>query len=267
ELAAVRPPEPDADAVSAGATLSEQDRVATVKDSTTAGKSTQTTPATPGSSTSTIAALKEPKVWTNERRILVRAIVLLLLALAGFLMWPHHQEAPMQANQPTIENLNRPSKSAEAQLADQGNAAANFNLGLRYENGDGVPKDLGKAAELYQKAADQGYARAQVNLGWLYENGWGVSKALGKAAELYQKAADQGNAAAQNNLGTLYEKGEGVPKDLERARELYQKAADQGNQYAIATRNRLSKPAEPKLTDQENAATQFSLGQQYQFGR
>ena len=36
-----------------------------------------------------------------------------------------------------------------------GYAEAQYNLGLLYENGEGVPKDLGKAAELYQKAADQ----------------------------------------------------------------------------------------------------------------
>jgi TPR repeat protein len=41
-------------------------------------------------------------------------------------------------------------------LTDQGNAATQFNLGLRYATGASVPNDLGKAAELYQKAADQG---------------------------------------------------------------------------------------------------------------
>ena len=117
-----------------------------------------------------------------------------------------------------------------------------------------MPKDLGKAVELYQKAADQGNADAQINLGWLYENGEGVPKDLRKAAELYQKAADQGNASAQDNLGWLYENGQGVPKDLGKARELYQKAADQGNQSAIEKLNKLSTPAEPKLTDQEDAA-------------
>ena len=70
---------------------------------------------------------------------------------------------------------------------------------------------------------------AQSNLGWLYQSGQGVPKDLGKAAELYQKAADQGNVFAQNNLGLLYQSGEGVPKDLRKAAELYQKAADQGN--------------------------------------
>ena len=104
-----------------------------------------------------------------------------------------------------------------------------------------VPKDLGKAAELYQKAADQGYARAQTNLGWFYENGRGVPKDLGKAAESYQKAADQGYARAQtDDLGWFYENGRGVPKDLGKAAELYQKAANQGNQTAIANLKRLS---------------------------
>jgi TPR repeat protein len=66
-----------------------------------------------------------------------------------------------------------------------------------------------------------------------------VPKDLGKAAELYQKAADQGNANAQNNLGVSYENGQGVPKDLRKAAELYQKAADQGNQSAIGSLKRL----------------------------
>ena len=81
--------------------------------------------------------------------------------------------------------------------------------GWLYENGQGVPKDLAKAAELYQKAADQGSADAQNNLGVLYANGQGVPKDLRKAAELYQKAADQGYANAQNNLGVLYANGAG----------------------------------------------------------
>lgn len=46
---------------------------------------------------------------------------------------------------------------AEAQSADQEKAGTNFNLGLRYQTGEGVRKDLSKAAELYLKAANQGY--------------------------------------------------------------------------------------------------------------
>jgi TPR repeat protein len=113
--------------------------------------------------------------------------------------------------------------------ADQGNAYAQFNLGWLYENGQGVQKDLGKAAEFYQKAADQGFDNAEYNLGVLYANGRGVQKDLRKAAELFQKAADQGFAPAQHNLGLAYDHGRGVPKNLAKAAELYQKAADQGS--------------------------------------
>ena len=256
---------------------SQQDSVATVpaKHPTTPMKSTQAAPtaASQVPSTSSIAALKESKVWTSERGILVSAIVLFLFAFAGVLIW----SAAKQGNQPAISNLNTPSKPAEAQLADQQDAATNFSLGRRYYHGEGVPKDLGKAAELYQKAADQGLDRAQFNLGRLYEYGEGVPKDLGKAAELYQKAADQGFdraqcglagfyyfgkavpkdlgkaaeffqkaadqglADAQYGLGVLYENGEGVPKDLAKARVLYQAAADQGFELAITRLKVLSR--------------------------
>jgi TPR repeat protein len=49
-------------------------------------------------------------------------------------------------------------------VADQGNADAQTKLALQYQTGQGLPKDLGKAAELYQKAADQGNQRAIANL-------------------------------------------------------------------------------------------------------
>ena len=41
-------------------------------------------------------------------------------------------------------------------LADQGNAAAQYNLGLMYEQGQGVPQDYAAAVSWYRKAADQG---------------------------------------------------------------------------------------------------------------
>ena len=59
------------------------------KDSTMPVTSTQTTPTTlPVSSTSSMPALKQLEVWASHRLLLVTGIVLLLLALAGFLMWP-----------------------------------------------------------------------------------------------------------------------------------------------------------------------------------
>jgi TPR repeat protein len=58
--------------------------------------------------------------------------------------------------------------------AEQGEADAQFNLGLLYANGEGVPQDYAEARTWYLKAAEQGDAKAQFNLGLLYSHGWGV---------------------------------------------------------------------------------------------
>uniref|UniRef100_A0A914VDN6 CARD domain-containing protein n=1 Tax=Plectus sambesii TaxID=2011161 RepID=A0A914VDN6_9BILA len=60
--------------------------------------------------------------------------------------------------------------------AEQGNADAQFNLGLMYENGQSVPKSYKQAVKWYKKSAEQGDADGQFNLGKMYKNGWGVPK-------------------------------------------------------------------------------------------
>jgi TPR repeat protein len=58
-------------------------------------------------------------------------------------------------------------------LAKQGQAVAQYQLGLLSANGQGVPKDDAEARQWYEKAAAQGHANAQVNLGSLYDYGRG----------------------------------------------------------------------------------------------
>ena len=59
--------------------------------------------------------------------------------------------------------------------AEQGNATAQFNLGLKYELGEGIPKNYTESVKWYRLAAEQGNAQAQYNLGVMYENGEGVN--------------------------------------------------------------------------------------------
>ena len=67
--------------------------------------------------------------------------------------------------------------------------------------------------------AEQGEARAQYKLGVMYDWGYGVTKDYGQAARWYRRAAEQGDADAQYNLGLMYYHGEGVPQaDTEAAR-------------------------------------------------
>jgi hypothetical protein len=98
-------------------------------------------------------------------------------------------------------------------LAEQGNAKAQYNLGLMYRNGHGVPQDDAEAMGWWRKAAEQGNAGAQNNLGVMYRNGHGVPQDYAEAMGWYRKAAEQGYATAQHNLGVMYGKGLGVPQD------------------------------------------------------
>lgn len=110
-----------------------------------------------------------------------------------------------------------------------------YNLGARYHDGDGVPKDTKKAVYWFQKAAMQGHISAQYRLGFCYQYGLGVTKDMSWSYFWYCKAADQGYAAAQNNLGIFYECGNFVTEDPQLAVYWYRKAAEQG--YANAQTN------------------------------
>ncbi len=117
------------------------------------------------------------------------------------------------------------------QSAEQGDADAQFNLGVCLENGMAEDKKL--AAEWYRKAAEQGHASAQFKLGICLENGAGVTEDKKAAVEWYRKAAEQGHADAQFNLGLCLEYGEGATVDRKTAAEWYQRAADQGHYDAM----------------------------------
>ena len=65
--------------------------------------------------------------------------------------------------------------------AEQGDVAAQFDLGDRYFNGEGVPQDHGEALRWYRLAADQGLAEAQTLIGAMYANGRGVPQDVSEA--------------------------------------------------------------------------------------
>ena len=118
--------------------------------------------------------------------------------------------------------------------AEQGNPAAQYNLGLFHEIGQGLPQDYKLSASYYLKAAKSGFAAAQNNLAYLYKNGMGVPRDSVQAAFWYQKAANQGFTNAQFNLAVLYEFGQGVKQNYQVALNLYKLAADKGVPQAQA---------------------------------
>jgi TPR repeat protein len=117
--------------------------------------------------------------------------------------------------------------------AERGLDAAQYELGLMHERGQGVSKNDFDAVAWFRKAAEQGHARAQAKLGRAYEYGEGAKSNAVLAAQWYGKAAEQGLAPAQSSLGYLYLRGRGVFKDTARASELFQRAAERGDATAM----------------------------------
>ena len=122
-------------------------------------------------------------------------------------------------------------------LAEQGNAVAQYNLGVSCDQGWGVPQDAAEAVKWYRLAADQGYSLAQQNLGDIYSGGRGVPRDLAEALKWYGLAANQGNAFAQNSLGLMYEKGEGVPQDILRAHMWFNLSGAQIHEQGLKNRH------------------------------
>jgi TPR repeat protein len=86
--------------------------------------------------------------------------------------------------------------------------------------------DYATALQILRPLADQGIAAAQYNLGVMYAEGKGVQQDYTEAVKWYRKAADQNLAIAQSNLGSLYSDGHGVPQDCAEAMKWYRRAAD-----------------------------------------
>lgn len=114
-------------------------------------------------------------------------------------------------------------------LADQGNAEAQYALGMMYEGGQGVPKNYVSAAKWWRLAADQGHTFAQFNLGTLYDNGKGVRQNKTEALKWYHLAAERGNDGAQFNVGLLHFAGVAVSENRVEAAKWFRRAADQGH--------------------------------------
>ena len=81
-------------------------------------------------------------------------------------------------------------------LAEEGNVAAQFNLGVMFQLSHGVPQDNEAAVSWYRKAAEQGLAQAQYNLGVMYANGEGVAQDYAAAHMWFNLAAANRNRNA-----------------------------------------------------------------------
>ena len=97
-------------------------------------------------------------------------------------------------------------------LAERGDAKAQYNLGVMYRKGHGVPKNDAEAVKWYRKAAEQGYVDAQYNLGFMYHTGEGVPYDYAKAYMWWSLAKALGDKNVVNNLDII--KNEMTPTQI-----------------------------------------------------
>jgi len=103
-------------------------------------------------------------------------------------------------------------------LAEHGDVRAQYDLGVLYDTGQGVPQDNQEAMNWYHRAAEQGEARAQYNLGLLYANGQGIPQDYAEAYYWITLAAAQGNVHAVEAQDYYAEKM--TPDQMARAKQL-----------------------------------------------
>lgn len=126
-------------------------------------------------------------------------------------------------------------------LAEQGDSAAQVQIGAMYEEGKGVPQDYSKALHWYKSAAAQGDALGEHNLANFYRRGIEVPQNFTEAKRLYQSAALKGYDKAQFNLGVMYANGDGVRLDRETAYMWLTLAKENGHSRAAMERDLVSK--------------------------
>jgi len=120
-----------------------------------------------------------------------------------------------------------------------GSAAHDYDEGLIYLQGKGVPEDDAMAKYLFNKAANAPvpYPKAMLRLGYMYYDGKGGEKNLGSARYWFERAADKGEGEALYNLGAMCENNEAGLHHRD-AKAYYERAFEQGYQLA---KNRLEK--------------------------
>ncbi|GMQ87790.1 MAG: hypothetical protein BMS9Abin08_0998 [Gammaproteobacteria bacterium] len=153
--------------------------------------------------------------------------------------------------QPPVFSMQMWEQLLEEQFeeANNGDAEAQYGVGIKYLKGQGVKQDRKEAIRWLEQAAASGHEgakdklqrlqvqqkqfekiigkakvgdlKAQYEAGIMYLKGKGVEVDGGKARSWIGKAADQGDRKAITRLGILHYKGEGGAKDYGRALDLF----------------------------------------------
>ncbi len=188
----------------------------------------------------------EPAPSVRSRRLhwalLWSALAVVSLAL-GYLLGPIiERRLPTMSREVTAASstvspqnvADHPHEKSLAELrslADHGDADAQWQMGVRYHDGEGLPQDDSQAMLWFQLAAEQGHVDAQSHLGAYYWAGRGVPKDLSKAYMWSEIALAGGDENSKSRL-------EGLSSQMTRAQVT---AANQQAEAWIRTHSRGTK--------------------------
>jgi TPR repeat protein len=159
-----------------------------------------------------------PRVGKSRKRSFERVLTS-MTALLGLLVFAAVQTTtPEAGNDPA--SLKRRCEAGALELC--------YQLGLLYQEGEGVPKDQARAVALYQRACGKPVDSGCFVRGYAYDGGPGVVLRPRRAASLFKAACDAGLAAGCFDLGLMYVSGDGVPRDPAQVDALYRKACEGG---------------------------------------
>jgi len=168
------------------------------------------------------AVAPEPLKGSLARRlhlgVLILAVILATVGLGRLLVptverrWLKNPDSPAasQTAVPAV-SLQNPAPSGGGKktpedlrrLAEQGDADAQWNMGVLYHTGEGVPQDDAQAVQWFERAAEQGHLPAQASLGAYYWAGRGVPRDLSKAYFWSLLALTQGDESMKSRLEPL----------------------------------------------------------------
>lgn len=162
------------------------------------------------------------------------------------------RNAPIATKQPVPRNVESAQPEAQEQeglqslqkSAGAGEPEAQFQLGNRYSEGDGVPLDRGMAVAWWRQAAEQGHLMADVNLGILYRMGYieHVPVDWNRVGQVFLEKAEAGvtfynpimrQVDFQMILAGCYRNGCGVPGDPGKAVYWFTRVAERGDNGAM----------------------------------
>ncbi len=105
-------------------------------------------------------------------------------------------------------------------------------LGWAYEHAQGVPKDLARAARLYEESCERGHAWGCYALAYAFGQGAGIARDDARATQLFRRGCEGGESASCGQLARQLQRGIGAPRDEAAAVPLFEKACKAGEAWS-----------------------------------